>query len=369
MDLRPTDEQQQLRDALRRLFVDRRLAELVAALPDPPQHDPARALADAMAVGLPALGLPEEHSGVGTFADLVVAHEELGRGLAGPLLPALAAAGRLLLHARGGDRDALLTALASGQWTAAPAVNGSPDAFDAVKRGVFAGRDVSDLLVLARDQDNGDAIVVVVPTDSPDLEWQQEPGNCDIPSWTVRLAGVTVPPERQLTLTGHGLDAFRCEVALLAAARQLGGGRAVLERTIVHVRTREQFGRAIGTFQAVQHQLADIATELDAADLAIQQAAWAVDAAVPSADIRRLSAIAALTATATFRRTTLVAHQLHGGMGFVLDSPLHLWSARAVADPTVPLSRRQLLDELCTATGVTSTGIDAPPDHRVLQPN
>src|SRR5690348_2569597 len=129
VDLRPTDEQRQLREALRRLFVDRRLAELVAALPDPPQHDPARALADAMAVGLPALGLPEEHGGIGTFADLVVAHEELGRGLAGPLLPALAAAGRLLLRARGGDRDGLLAALASGQWTAVPAVNGSPGPF------------------------------------------------------------------------------------------------------------------------------------------------------------------------------------------------------------------------------------------------
>ncbi|MDQ1697157.1 MAG: hypothetical protein QOJ03_2510, partial [Frankiaceae bacterium] len=121
------------------------------------------------------------------------------------------------------------------------------------------------------------------------------------------------------------------------------------------------------TFQVVQHQLADVATDLDATELAVAQAAWAVDAPVTAAEIQRLATIAALAAAAAFRRATLVAHQLHGGMGFVLDSPLHLWSARAVADPTVPLTRRHLLDHLCTASGITAAEIVAPPDHRVAQ--
>ena len=157
---------------------------------------------------------------------------------------------------------------------------------------------------------------------------------------------------------------IRTDATVLAAARQVGGGRAVLDRTVEHVRTREQFDRPIGTFQAVQHQLADAATELDAASLAVAQAAWAVDGQAPAA-ADRLAAVAALAAGAAFRRTTLVAHQLHGGMGFVLDSPLHLWSARAVADPTTPLTRRHLLDRLAAANGVTAGSVTVPPDHRV----
>src|SRR3954469_3448262 len=353
MDLRASDEQQQLRDTLRRLF-DRRLAELVAALPHPPQHDPAVALEDGRAVGLPALALPAEHGGVGTFGDLLVAHEEMGRGLAGPALPTLSAAGRLLLRTGGAERARLLTALADGSWTATPALDDGADAgiaepttatevdgqfvVEGLKRRVVAGRDVADLLVSARDASTGTTTVLVVPSAAPGVEWREEPNRCDIASWTVHLANVRVPVRQRLEVVDDGLEACFAELSLLAAARQLGAGRAVLDRTITHVRTREQFDRAIGTFQAVQHQLADVATDLDATDLAVAQAGWAVDASLAPMEAHRLAAIAALTAAASLRRATLVAHQLHGGMGFVLDSPLHLWSARAMADPTVPMA-------------------------------
>ena len=292
VDLRLTEEQQQLQAALRRLF-DRRLSALIAALPEPPTDDAAADLADAQALGLPGLGLPEELGGAGTFADLVVAHEEIGRGLGGPVFAELAAAGRLLVHATGESRDELLRGLAAGDGT---------------------------------------------PTTEPPVHLDDA---------ALRLA--------------------RSEIAVLAAARQLGGGRAVLERTIEHVKTREQFDRAIGTFQAVQHQLADVATDLDAVGLAVAQAAWAVDAALAPDERCRLADIAALTASTAFRRATLVAHQLHGGMGFVLDSPLHLWSARAIDDPTVPMSHRDLLDDLAAASGITADAIAAPADHRLTQ--
>jgi len=337
VDLRPSEEQQQLRAALRRLY-ERRLAELVDRLPEPPVPDAARDLADALAVGLPGLGLPEDIGGAGTFADLVVAHEEMGRGLTGPLPAAIGAAGRLLLHARGAGREDLLAALADGTRTATVTLDDSR---------VVAGPDVTDLLVVRGDD------VFVVPATS--AQWQAHETGCDIATWTLAV-DESAAAEHRLTIDAAGLSAVRAEVALLAAARQLGGGRAVLERTIEHVKTREQFDRAIGTFQAVQHQLADIATELDTTELTVAQGAWAVDAGLASTEVRRLAAIAAVTAATAFRRATLVAHQLHGGMGFVLDSPLHLWSARAVADPTVPMTRRELLDEIDQATQAALPG-------------
>ena len=354
MDLRPSEEQQQLRDALRRLF-DRRVAAVVDALPDPPQHDVDRDLADGLALGLPGLGLPEELGGAGTFADLVVAHEELGRGLAGPLLPALAAAGRLLVHADGDCREPLLTGLIEGNRTATVALDGD----GGTCRRVIAGPVVTHVLVVEADQ-----TVRLFATGATGMKWVEEPSGCDVSSWTLTIDNAA-PTAARLRISPDALSRLIVELSVLAAARQLGGARAVLDRTIEHVKTREQFDRAIGTFQAVQHQLADVATAYDATELAVAQAAWAVDADESAAEIRRLADIAALTASGTFRTATLVAHQLHGGMGFVLDSPLHLWSARAIADPTVPRTRRQLLDDLANASGVTADGIAAPPDHRL----
>lgn len=354
MDLRPSDEQQQLRDALRRLF-DRRMSDLVDALPEPPAHDVARDLDDALALGLPGLGLPDDVGGAGTFADLTVAHEELGRGLAGSLLPALAAASRLLLHGDGDCRIPLLTGLIEGNRTATVAVDGA----DGTYRHVVAGPSVTHVLVVGAN-----SIVRLFATGAAGMRWAEEQSGCDLASWTLHI-GDAAPTAAQLQIDSAGLAAFRSEIAVLAAARQAGGARAVLDRTIEHVKTREQFDRAIGTFQAVQHQLADVATDLDGTELAVAQAAWAIDAALPLDEIRRLTAIAAISAAEVFRGATLVAHQLHGGMGFVLDSPLHLWSARAIADPTVRATRRQLLDDLADASGVTADGVTAPPDHRV----
>jgi alkylation response protein AidB-like acyl-CoA dehydrogenase len=353
VDLRLTGEQDELRAALRRLF-DRRLAALVDALPDPPRHDHDADLADALALGLTGLGLPEECGGAGTFADQVIAHEEIGRGLGGPLFAALAGAGRVLRHATGGPRDELLAALADGRTTAATAFDGTDDTWTRV----VSGPDAAWVLVV------DEAGILAVPTDAAGIDWQVEATGSDLVSWTLCLPPGAVAG-RRLALDGTGRQLARAEIAVLSAARQLGGGRAVVERTIEHVRTREQFDRAIGTFQAVQHQLADVATDLDAAALAVAQAAWAVDATLAPTERCRLADIAALTASTAFRRATLVAHQLHGGMGFVLDSPLHLWSARAIADPTAARARRDILGDLAAAAGITADGVPVPPDHRL----
>jgi alkylation response protein AidB-like acyl-CoA dehydrogenase len=138
----------------------------------------------------------------------------------------------------------------------------------------------------------------------------------------------------------------------------------VLDRTVEHVRTRHQFDRPIGTFQAVQHQLADMTAALDAAGLAVARAAWTVASAADASTVEVAAGICALAATEAFADATLVAHQLHGGMGFVLDSPLHLWSARAVADPTLPRGRRHLLDGLGSALGFSAAGLQPSPHHR-----
>jgi alkylation response protein AidB-like acyl-CoA dehydrogenase len=221
---------------------------------------------------------------------------------------------------------------------------------------VVDARSVTHLLVPATAED-GAVRVAVVAVSAAGLTLADVETGCDVAACSAVLEGV-VADEVLAGDAGPALDLVRTEATVLAAARALGGGRAVLERTVTHVSTRHQFGRAIGTFQAVQHQLADVATALDAAGLAVARAAWAVEAG--QADAVAAAAVAGLAAQEAFRQATLVAHQLHGGMGFVLDSPLHLWSARAVSDPTAPVGRRQLLDALAGEMRVV-------PPHRSVE--
>lgn len=374
MDLRLTLEQVQLRDATRRVLAER-LASLVEQLPEPPVHDLPQAVRDGQALGWLGLGLPEELGGAGGFSEVALVHEELGRGLAPSLVSTLAVAGRLLLHLPPDPvRDHLLAQLSAGSALLCPALG---DAFvmttdtagatrlDGRQRHVVDAAAASQLVVPARTEDGGPLHLFLVSPRAPGVVVDEQRGTSDIPHCTVTLTGVSVPAEALLTSDAAGaLRAVRTEATVLAAARAVGGGRAVLDRTVEHVRTRHQFDRPIGTFQAVQHQLADVATALDAAGLAVARATWAVESGQDSGELEAATAIAGLTARDAFANATLVAHQLHGGMGFVLDSPLHLWSARAIADPTAPGSRRQLLDLLGAALGLSAQGLRTPADHR-----
>jgi alkylation response protein AidB-like acyl-CoA dehydrogenase len=361
MDLQLTDEQRQLQEATRRVLAER-LAALVDRLPEPLLADPHQVLRDAQALGWLGLGIPEQYGGAGGFDDLVLVHEELGRGLAPSLVTTLTLAGRAVLHCDATPaRDELLEGLASGSVLAAPVLESDVRLtrepgkvrVEGELRQVVDADVATDLLVTAGD------VVVRVPIES--VELQAVDGVSDIRAWTAQL-DVSVPDEAALTCTAAA--EVRAEAQVLAAARALGGGRAVLARTVEHVQTRHQFDRPIGTFQAVQHQLADVATALDAAGLAVARASWAVASGQPLPEIRRAAGIAALAAAEAFADATLVAHQLHGGMGFVLDSPLHLWSARAVADPTGLRSRRHALDDLAAALGLSTDRVDLAPDHR-----
>jgi alkylation response protein AidB-like acyl-CoA dehydrogenase len=352
VDLGLTSEQVQLRDASRRLLTER-LDTLVEQLPEQSKPDAGQALQDAQTLGWLGLGLPESVGGLGTFEDLVVVHEELGRGLAPSLTTTLGLSARLLLHAQAPE---LLARLCEGSLLVAQAL-GTPlelagGRLRGTQRHVVDARSVTHLLVEATDGFRVQLVLVAV--DSPGVTLTDEPSATDIAQCTVTFDDV--PAECVVEDAASAIRKTRTEGQVLAAARAVGGGRAVLDRTVEHVKTRHQFGRAIGTFQAVQHQLADVATSLDAAGLAVSRAAWAI--CVGDEHVDRAAAIAALTAGEAFSAATLVAHQLHGGMGFVLDSPLHLWSARAIADPTLPLSRRRLLDELAT------TAIRVAPKHR-----
>lgn len=112
----------------------------------------------------------------------------------------------------------------------------------------------------------------------------------------------------------------------LQCMEMVGGATAVLERTVDYIKVREQFKRPIASFQAAQHHVANMRIAIEAARLSASQAVWWIGQGDPA---RRAVAIAKMHCSEAYKWTTLTAHQLHGGMGYVVETDLHLWSERA----------------------------------------
>jgi len=117
----------------------------------------------------------------------------------------------------------------------------------------------------------------------------------------------------------------RAKVAL--AAEMMGGAQKVLETTVEYTKVREQFGRPIGSFQAVQHKCANMMVDVEGAKSAVYYAAWAVSN--DAADARTAAAVAKAAASDAYRRTAADGIQVHGGIGFTWEHDMHLYFKRA----------------------------------------
>jgi hypothetical protein len=167
---------------------------------------------------------------------------------------------------------------------------------------------------------------IIVPKDTPGLSFgkkEKKLGWNSQPTAAVILEGARVPVGNRLGAEGAGfrfammgLDGGRVNIA----ACSLGGARACMEAAIAHLKERQQFGRPLADFQALQFKLADMATELDAARLMVWRAAQALDANAP--DKTQYCAMAKRLATDAGFRVCNEALQLHGGYGYMKDYPI-----------------------------------------------
>ena len=114
----------------------------------------------------------------------------------------------------------------------------------------------------------------------------------------------------------------------LQCMEMVGGATAVLERTVEYLKVRHQFNRPLASFQAAQHLVANIRMAIDGARLTANQAIWWLSRGQAAP---RAVAIAKMHCSEAYKQATLDGHQLHGGMGFVTETDLHLWSERAKA--------------------------------------
>ncbi|KPI18898.1 Isovaleryl-CoA dehydrogenase [Actinobacteria bacterium OK074] len=363
-----SEEQTMLREASRDLLADRAPVERARAWPDDgPDVDPDlwRLTAD---LGWPGLALPEEYDGTGQgLVELALVAEEIGRALGrGPFAPtaivgrALATAGPPRLRAE------VLPALAAGSaWaTWAFAEPGAPWTLDGVRAtarpdGADEGTVVLDgvktavqdaggarwLLVTARHE--GAPASFLVDRAAPGVTVRRQRVLDPTRSfYEVRFEGVRVPRDHRLD---HGPDAVQRlldEASVLRCADALGVMERLLDLTVEHARNRVQFGRPIGTFQAVKHACADMALLVHGARAATYYAAMAADA--DADDTARAACAAASHVSAATGDVAGRALQLHGGIGFTWEHDLHLYLRRARTDSVLYGGAAVHRDRLCT---------------------
>ncbi|MEY9992153.1 alkylation response protein AidB-like acyl-CoA dehydrogenase [Streptomyces sp. V4I8] len=371
MDASFTREQDEIRRTLRDLLQSRcGPHELRAAVDTRPGHDPALWTALAEQLGLPGLALPEAYGGVGCSAtELALACEEVGRFLAPSPLLATAVLAAPLVAALGTEsqRTALLPRLASGELTATLAVpgpalatalaltgdNGGDWAGGGRAGGVQARRaeggwrlygqvdqvldgHSAELLVVAAHAGGfarsrtllflvtGDAAGVVRARQTA-LDATRPQGRLQLRDVEAQLLG-----EEGADVLDALADAGQVTAAMLAC-EAVGAADRVLERTVEYVKQREQFGRPIGSFQAVKHRLADVYVAVQAARSAAYCAAWAATPPTGAGDVdmERLALAQALEA---LRTASAEGIQFHGGIGFTWEHEAHLYFKRAAGD-------------------------------------
>jgi len=346
-----TDEQDMLREMVRGVCSQYSPLDEVRRLEDDPVGV-ATDLWDQMGeLGIAGLMLPESVGGseMGVMEGVVV-HEELGRSLA-PVphfVSCVLAAGALLAAGDDAQRTDLLPAIASAttiltpawlepsggygsrgvQMSAHPTDNGF--VLNGTKMHVTFAAAADMLIVLARTGGRADDVdLFLVPTDAPGLRLTQKMSISSDSQYRVDFHDVEIEATSRIGPAGSGWatwEAVMSKAAILAGAQAIGGASRALELTVEYAKTREQFDKPLGAFQAISHYLADAKTRLDGARVLVHEAAWAADT---GRSLSRLAPMAKLTAGNVYRDITAMAQQVFGGVGFTVDFDIQLYFRRA----------------------------------------
>jgi alkylation response protein AidB-like acyl-CoA dehydrogenase len=319
--------------------------ELRRALDEGAAGERERWQAMAGELALPAALVPADSGGLGFGAlEAMVIAQELGRVLyRGPWLATCVLAGTALAAAGGPDAAAVLGTIASGEATAcladdevmtrgrnaeAPVAQPAGEGGYVVSgraRFVLDGATAGNVLVVAGDDDGG-SLYLVGERGRLGLETLE---TLDLIRPMTAITFDAVPATR-IGPPGAAA-AVRHSVHLLAglasAAEGLGGMERCLDMATEYAKTRIQYGRVIGSYQAIKHKLADLLVLVEITRTAVQHAAWSVAAGDPDAALA--VHVAQVQASTSYLRLTADNIQVHGGIGFTFDHDAHLYFRRA----------------------------------------
>jgi alkylation response protein AidB-like acyl-CoA dehydrogenase len=353
MDFGFSEEQEMLRQSARTLLERECPSAQVRQLMDDERGYSPELWRKMAELGWLGLVLPEDCGGAGlTYVDLAVVAEEMGRVLLpSPFIWTLAFAETVKRAGSAEQKRRLLPAIARGEMIATIAhleAGGSWEkngiAMSARKSGAGFVLEGSKLFV--NDAHVADYLLVAVRTGGKRSEAislfavdTRRPGitinRLKTMDQTRKLAevqfsGVKVSTADLIGATGEGWSILtaaidRAKVAL--AAEMMGGAQRVLEMAVEYSKVRQQFGRPIGSFQAIQHKCANMMVDVEGAKSAVYYAAWAVSN--DAADASLAAAVAKAAASDAYSRTAAEGIQVHGGIGFTWEHDAHLYFKRA----------------------------------------
>ena len=346
MDLSLTDRQETLKDTSREFFERECPTTLVRAMEGDLRGyttDLWEGMADLGWMGLP---FPSEYGGSnGSLTDLAVLLEEFGRALVpGPFFNSVAVVG-LTISDVGSDRQRadLLPRIADGSLIATAALLESDARYGtgSVKLSVERQNngltlngtkmfveyaDSADLLLVPARTSDGEVSLVPVPRTADGITTTPLESISRDPQHAVNFDYVTVEDNAVLGGGEAALKSLLDRATILHCAQSVGGAQHVLEMTVDYTKQRVQFDRAIATFQSVQHDCADMVMAIDAARLATYEAITRVEDGEPA---DKEIALAKTLTNHAYKWTTLTAQQIHGGIGFMEEYDLQLWTRRA----------------------------------------
>lgn len=342
MDTTWTPDQLQFRETVDRFLGAKSPTSVVRTLMESPVgYDPAVWTQLSAEMGLTGTHLPERYGGYGFGpVELGIICEAMGRHLyCGPYFASAVMAGHALLAAAESHRERLIPGIASGETIAALVLDdlGDPDRvgqslrasgaagasrLDGTAR-IVVDAHVADLLVVAASDASGVALYAVDPgADGVTITPVQ---SLDPTRKLSRVTFADAPAER-IGDPPVDLHALWDRLAVALAHEMIGGAQRLFDSTVEYLKIRVQFGRPIGSFQALKHRCADLLAQLELAKAATYAAAQQLatgegDAYAPN--------MAKAMASDTYVEVAKQAIQLRGGIGFTWEDDTHLWFKRA----------------------------------------
>ncbi|HEX7097156.1 MAG TPA: acyl-CoA dehydrogenase family protein [Acidimicrobiales bacterium] len=360
-----SEEQEELRRITRQFLEDKSPESAVRELMATEKgYDEAvwRQMAEQM--GLQGLIIPEEYGGSGfTYIELIVVLEEMGRALlCAPYFSTVVLGANTLLHC-GDDaaKSAYLPGIASGEtiatlaftedngrWdergiTATATQKGDGWVIDGHKMYVLDGH-VANLILVAARTPKGVSLFAV-PGDAPGLT-RTALATMDQTRKQARLE-LSETPATLIGTEGEGWPVIERVLDLAAvalAAEQVGGAQKCLEMSVEYAKVRVQFGRPIGSFQAIKHKCADMLLEVESAKSAAYYAGWC--ASELNDELPSVASLAKAYCSEAYFHASAENIQIHGGIGFTWEHPAHLYFKRAKSSELLfgdPTYHRELL--------------------------
>ena len=356
MDLGFTEEQEMLRTSARDFLTNECPKDLVRQMAEDEKGYTPELWRKMAELGWMGLAFPEEYDGMGmTFFDLIILLEEMGRAcLPGPFFSTVVLGGLTILDAGTEEhKKELLTKIANGEIILTLALTEPSARYDPASITVKATPDGDDYVIngtklFVENAHIADYMICVTRTKegaSPEegitlfLVDAKSPGIATTLLKTIAgdklcelvFDNVRVPKKTILGELDKGwpvMEKILEKATVALCAQMVGGAEATLEMSVNYAKERVQFGRPIGTFQAIQHHCANMVTDVDGSKYIMYEAAWKVSEGLPAT---MEVSMAKAWVTEAYQRVTLLGHQIHGGIGFTEEHDMPLYFKRAKA--------------------------------------